>query len=201
MLCWQGTWLKPFGLHGLTPEQSQKWTTNSQRFQNRRCPSPRILDWMGLGVGDLPWGLSSALGPLQLVCPSKDYVVCLAGMSRSVSHGCACAAPFSLLAYAHLVQSVCWNACSDQFWGQPGACDACWLSALLSGVGMRTFRKADPEKLPFQRMPLAVVFAVASALAEVVAGVATVDRATPPLLQALMLKGSALPCARGVNTG
>ena len=96
----------------------------------------------------------------------------------------------------------CWIACSDQFEGQLGVCDACWLSALLSGVGNRTFRKADRGKPPFGRMPLAVVLAVvASALAEVAAGVARVDLATPPCSRALMLKGSALPCARGENTG
>ena len=136
------------------------------------------------------------------MCPSKNSALCLCRLPRSVGHGCACAAPSSALAYALLVQTSCWIACSDQFEGQLGVCDACWLSALLSGVGNRTFGKADPGKPPFGRMPLAVVLAVvASALAEVAAGVARVDLATPPCSRALMLKGSALPCARGENTG
>ena len=157
-------------------------------------------------LGDLVWcaGRSSKLASLCTrpswggARPSKIVALLVGFLLRPVGRQCACAALSLVLAYALLAQNACWTACRDQFGGQLGVGDACCPFLFVSGGCGQSFGRVDPGKPPFGRMlaGFALAALVASALAGVVLGVAKVDLATPPLFRT-----SALPCARGYDTG
>ena len=164
----------------------------------------------GFRVQGFTWGFGVVCGMLFKVgClvhqtvwggarPSKNFALLVGCLLRPVGQQCACAALSLALAYALLAQNACWTACSDQFGGQLGVADACCPFLFVSGGCGQSFGRVDPGKPPFGRMlaGFALAALVASALAGVVLGVAKVDLATPPLFRT-----SALPCARGYDTG
>ena len=125
--------------------------------------------------------------------PSKIVALLVGFLLRPVGRQCACAALSLVLAYALLAQNACWTACRDQFGGQLGVGDACCPFLFVSGGCGQSFGRVDPGKPPFGRMlaGFALAALVASALAEVVPGVAKVDLGTPPLLQALAFRSYA----------